>query len=228
MISIPTVGRAFLDALAVGESEPPGTPRGSGYNKLCGGGTFSDFSKFPEWDGVHVDGVLSHAAGRYQFEPATWHEEAVRLGLSDFSASSQDAAGWSLAVRTYHARTNRELAADLAAGHFGDVAPALHATWPSLSPETFPARFRQALAALQSASTPTPAPAPISPISPGIGIGIGGPYTAALAAVLIWASHWPLQPLDGGTALSLAGLIMGAVGLWMHARQSSPSKGQQP
>jgi muramidase (phage lysozyme) len=216
MTVIPIVGWAFLDALAVGESEPKGTPRGSGYNKLCGGGTFSGFSKFPQWAGVVIDGVRSHAAGRYQFQPGTWDEEAKRLGLRDFSPSSQDAAAWDLAGRTYHEHIGCDLETDLLAGRLAEVVPALHSTWPSLSSETFLPRFRAALATLQPTAAPALAPAlapspsaPVAPISPGIGIGIGGPYTAELA-----------------TVLSLAGLIMSAAGLWMHARQFSPSKGQ--
>ena len=35
-----------------------------------------------------------------------------------------------------------------------------------------------------------------------------GGVTAMLAGVLVWATHWPLQPIDSDTALNLAGLIV--------------------
>jgi hypothetical protein len=83
---------------------------------------------------------------------------------------------------------------------------------------------KRALAgALGVPQTPAPPPVPSAPAAPppvsaGIGLGAGAPATAALASVLMWLSHWPIQPLDGQTALSLAGLLLGAFGLVIHIR----------
>lgn len=47
-----------------------------------------------------------------------------------------------------------------------------------------------------------------------------GSTTALVAQVLVYATHWPLQPLDAETAMSLAGLITAGVGaLVMLARK---------
>ena len=39
-----------------------------------------------------------------------------------------------------------------------------------------------------------------------------GTITALLATVLVYLSHWPLQPLDLPTASAFAGLLVAAVG----------------
>ena len=39
-----------------------------------------------------------------------------------------------------------------------------------------------------------------------------GTITALLATVLVYLSHWPLQPLDLPTASALAGLLVAACG----------------
>lgn len=61
------------------------------YNVGYGGADLSkaplDEYGFPSWEGK--DG--SHAAGAYQFEPATWRKYASQLGIKDFSPESQDA-----------------------------------------------------------------------------------------------------------------------------------------
>lgn len=77
---------------------------------------------------------ISHAAGRYQFEPATWGIEARRLGLHDFSPKSQDRAAWDLASTTYKRRTGRDLDKDLAVGRINDIASTMHDQWTSLGP----------------------------------------------------------------------------------------------
>lgn len=40
-----------------------------------------------------------------------------------------------------------------------------------------------------------------------------GGLTSALAAVLVWASHWPLQPLNDTTAAAVAGLLIAGAGM---------------
>lgn len=39
-----------------------------------------------------------------------------------------------------------------------------------------------------------------------------GGVTAMIAQVLVWLTHWPVQPLDANTALAVAGLLVSAVG----------------
>lgn len=47
-----------------------------------------------------------------------------------------------------------------------------------------------------------------------------GSTTALVAQVLVYATHWPLQPLDAQTAMSIAGLITAGVGaVVMFARK---------
>ena len=60
------------------------------YNILFGGESFEDFVTFPVWSGRRWHGHLTHAAGAYQFEPATWAWVAEQAGLSDFTPESQD------------------------------------------------------------------------------------------------------------------------------------------
>ena len=45
---------------------------------------------FPQWAGNQGPAGISHAAGAYQFEPATWRRYAATLGITDFSPASQD------------------------------------------------------------------------------------------------------------------------------------------
>ncbi len=61
----------------------------SGYDWgiLCGGTRFHDFSAFPTWAGFKG----SHAAGGYQFEPATWALVVQNNPMiTDFSPLAQD------------------------------------------------------------------------------------------------------------------------------------------
>lgn len=139
--------RAFLDAVAAGESDPMAKREGiSPYFILYGGGSFEhlrrDWHGFPLWAGKDN----SHAAGRYQFEPRTWEGQAAKLGLRDFSPTSQDVAAWDLAATVYGHRSGRKLLNDLLADDLGDVAAYLQSTWRSLSGATFAERYRAALA----------------------------------------------------------------------------------
>jgi muramidase (phage lysozyme) len=70
------------------------------YNELFGGGKFYDFVVFPPWAGKTYQGIETHAAGAYQFEPETWKAAQAATLVPDFSPRSQDiAALWLL--RTY-------------------------------------------------------------------------------------------------------------------------------
>lgn len=118
-----------LDTIASGESS--GVP-GEGYNELFGGHQVGDLSKFP---GVRVaipgqKGQFTDAAGRYQFLGPTWASQAKKLGLTDFSPASQDAAAWDLANTTYLQQTGRDLQSDAAARNVDWQA--LGGQWSSL------------------------------------------------------------------------------------------------
>jgi len=45
---------------------------------------------FPIWEGRMGPAGISHASGKYQFQPGTWREGAAALGINDFSEASQD------------------------------------------------------------------------------------------------------------------------------------------
>jgi hypothetical protein len=68
---------------------------GNNYNVGFGGADLSNAALsptgFPQWPGKMGPQGISHAAGVYQFEPATWDKYAKPLGITDFSAPSQDA-----------------------------------------------------------------------------------------------------------------------------------------
>jgi hypothetical protein len=51
-----------------------------------------DKTGFPIWEGKMGPAGISHAVGLHQWEPATWHEAAAALGLTDMSAKSQHEA----------------------------------------------------------------------------------------------------------------------------------------
>jgi muramidase (phage lysozyme) len=132
---------AFLDAIAIGENTNP-----TEYNELVGGGNFSSYDTFPEWNGRRFKTGTSHAAGRYQFQPATWASVAKSAGLDDFTPDSQDKAAWWLAQADYRRRTGRDLRTDLAASRFDRLVSALQPTWASISAATGP-RFAGAYTA---------------------------------------------------------------------------------
>lgn len=232
--------QAFLVALSFGESENDPLD----YTELCGGGHFEGFAAFPQWAGV--GDPISHAAGRYQFEPATWRDMQGRLSLPDFSPTSQDHAAWALASEVYQRVTGRVLLADLQADDLASIAPALRSTWTSVNGE-FPARYHGALAALTPAqgdpdhsadelnrqelaqlsapaAQPVADPAPAPPaVSPGTSVAIGSGAAAVLTKNLMFlsaciaAGH--LLPLDETTAGAMAaGSLM--LGGWYAHRKS--------
>jgi muramidase (phage lysozyme) len=126
--SIPAEGQNLLKAISGPES-------GGRYNALYGGGSFSDYSKFPQWSGKMGPAGISHAAGRYQFQPGTWAGAQKALGLKDFSPANQDQAAWWTAQRDYQKRTGRDLLSDLRSGDpkvMSGIGSALSGTWASL------------------------------------------------------------------------------------------------
>lgn len=230
--------QAFLVALSFGESENDPLD----YTELCGGGHFEGFAAFPQWAGV--GDPISHAAGRYQFEPATWRDMQTRLSLPDFSPTSQDHAAWALASEVYQRVTGRVLLADLQADELASVAPALRSTWTSVNGE-FPARYHGALAALTPADpadtsaddlnrqelaqlsapaseTPPSFPKQAPAVSPGTSVAIGSGAAAVLTKNLMFlsaclaAGH--LLPLDETTAGAMAAGALMCGGWYAHRK----------
>lgn len=72
------------------------------YNAFYGFARFAEFSTFPSWGGSTATptGAITHAAGAYQFEPATWEAAQAATNVPDFSPASQDVAALWL-YRTY-------------------------------------------------------------------------------------------------------------------------------
>ena len=71
---------------------------------------------FPDWEGSRSTGMMSHGAGAYSFEPASWNEFAPQMGITDFSKPSQDAV-FNAMVERYGVspwRWNKPLMADIA------------------------------------------------------------------------------------------------------------------
>jgi len=137
---IPSEGRALLDHIAGPES-------GGRYDVRYGGKQFQGYADHPRIDepitsGPDV-GKTSSAAGRYQFIGSTWDQQAKKLGLTDFSPKSQDAAAWDLAQTEYKAKTGRDLLTTLRSGDqaaISDVPRQLSGQWSSLPGGRQPAR----------------------------------------------------------------------------------------
>jgi len=56
--------------------------------------------------------------------------------------------------------------------------------------------------------------------STGLTIAGGGAASGMLAVVLMWLTHWPLQPLNQEEAAALSGIILGGAGLLIHYLQT--------
>lgn len=125
----------LLARVAQGES-------GGRDNVGYGGATFQ-----PTADGSHPGAAVAaqgpagqtHAAGRYQFQPATWDRANNALGGNlDFNnAQDQDRAAWWLAQNDYARNTNgRSLASDIGSVPASQINQALASTWTSLGSPT--------------------------------------------------------------------------------------------
>lgn len=134
--------QAFLWAIRVSE----GTSGPDGYRTLVGGSLFSSMADHPR---VLIDlpnlGIKSSAAGAYQIIRRTWDGVAGKLGLTDFSKESQDAAALEL-IR------QRGALADVRAGQFAVAIDKCKKEWASL-PGAGYGQHENTLARLQSAYT---------------------------------------------------------------------------
>lgn len=122
-LALPSAEQYVLDAIAQGES-------GGDYQVIYGGERAPNLMAHPNVRVPLGDGRYSSAAGKYQFTKPTWDLEVNRLGLKDFSPSSQDLAAWDLAQRTYQEATGRSLANDAAERNVDWSA--LEGQWTSL------------------------------------------------------------------------------------------------
>lgn len=127
--------RAFLAAIRVGE----GTSASNGYSVLFGGATFASFDEHPAllgWGGGRLSdamcrgagfgpGCVSTAAGAFQINKPTWVRVRDKLGLSDFSPASQDAAALELI-------SEKGALNDVRAGRVADAVGKVRKVWASL------------------------------------------------------------------------------------------------
>jgi muramidase (phage lysozyme) len=139
---------ATIAALAGGEAK--------GFNRLVGGSTFSDLSKFPQWRGFKG----SHAAGLFQDEPSTWAAiTKANPDIKSFGAKSQIEGNVYWVQKIYaDATAGRSYAADLEAKMLDRRGmAALRQQWPGGFNAGFWGRYAKALPEVLSASTPLPA-----------------------------------------------------------------------
>lgn len=121
---IMTVAQKNLKAFLLMIQYSEGTIGPDAYNKLYGGGKFNDLSKHPNTK-VSKWGVTSTAAGAYQILNRTWQELQRKLGLPDFSPTSQDRAAIELIAR-------RKALDDVMAGRFSQAIIKCRKEWASL------------------------------------------------------------------------------------------------
>ncbi len=244
--NLPREARALLDAIAQGESDPVAEREGiSPYLILVGGGSFegmpnrAGYNGFPEWSGKEFSTGISHAAGRYQFEPATWRGIVRRFpaGIPDFrNPNDQDWGAWFLAQQDYSARAGRSLLADLKLQNLNDIAETLRPTWTSLSNDTFPDRYTEALAAYPAgAPTPpflkppvppmpdpntssTPPPVPPQTFHPKF---VGGSIGGAVALIVIMELNRRGITIESDEASAIT-LVLGALFSWLAPSLTGP------
>ena len=114
--------QAFLRAIRLGE----GTSDEAGYNRIVGGGTFSDDSVHPHIK-VYIERykVYSTAAGAYQIIWPTWQSLCKQYSFHDFSPESQDEAAVALIA-------GRHALDDVLSGRLADAVQKCSAEWASL------------------------------------------------------------------------------------------------
>jgi hypothetical protein len=123
---------AFLAALQSGENASGNPELGYGGANLANAPTTAN--GFPIWSGVATSGGTTHAAGLYQFQPATWNSVANQLGLNFQNPADQNEAAWDLASANYaQANGGASLQSALDSGQYAQVASTLQPTWTSLT-----------------------------------------------------------------------------------------------
>ncbi|WP_354682653.1 glycoside hydrolase family 104 protein [Cupriavidus necator] len=105
-----------------------GTAGANGYRTLFGGGLFESYADHPRQVVTALSNgkpISSSAAGAYQILRRTWDSIAPRLGLTDFSPASQDAAALQL-IRDAGAL------GDVDAGRFALAVRKVRKIWASM------------------------------------------------------------------------------------------------
>jgi lysozyme len=153
--NLPTEAQACLAALSEGEGA-------TSFRSLYGGGIWEgSMAAFPDWPGaIGPSGQPTHAAGAWQDQPGTYADVAKITGITSFEPVAQITNNWALAQHDYHARSKRDLLADLQAGLINLVESQLVGTWPGGAGPEFTTRYADNLAALNTAPAP-PAPSPV-------------------------------------------------------------------
>jgi hypothetical protein len=171
-------------------------------------------SGFPIWDGFHS----SHAAGAYQFEPATWDIYAPRLGITDFSKESQDAVA----------------AACYAARGFADWSPYDVPLAAAIKAAGGAAAFSLGAAWLVMAKAQPP-PAPTTPMPPPVPDPIPVPTEPPVGSYRL---TWKITDDQGRMAVAttimasmagaaLVGVIAAAMALMVGVAVANGPEGQQ-
>ncbi|WP_427306606.1 glycoside hydrolase family 24 protein [Cupriavidus sp. H39] len=115
---------AFLMMIRTAE----GTAGADGYRTLFGGGLFQSFADHPRQVVTAMSNgkpISSSAAGAYQFLRRTWDTLAGRLGLTDFTPASQDAAAIQLIA-------DAGALGDVDAGRFALAVRKVRKIWASM------------------------------------------------------------------------------------------------
>lgn len=122
----------FLDAIALGESGNTSNPVWIG----VGGADLSSCARnvygFPLWKGF--GNPISHAAGKFQFEPATWNALAMQNKLYFANLADQYKGAWILACQVFYRENNRaDLYDALKRGLYMTIQTCLKDTWTSVT-----------------------------------------------------------------------------------------------
>lgn len=180
LIEHPNV-RRYLDLIAQAE----GTARHADpYRVAFGGSTIPDLSRHP---GIarrfqQTDGKANTttAAGKYQFLRSTWNDVAGTLGLTDFTARSQDLGALELMRRSGSLD-------DVLRGDYASAVRKDGRTWASLPSSPYP-QPRRSAAFIAQALGRTPAPdfqPPYAPLSMALSAQPAQPqYRPALPPML--------------------------------------------
>jgi hypothetical protein len=154
------VQQQFLSSLALGETANSSYAATEGFGGVNLADAPTDQYGFPQWQGQGN----SHAAGIFQFQPATWDALAQQYGLNFSDAGDQEAGAWYLAQQTYNTKTGGNLYGDLSTGNTSKLNSALASVWPSVSGNAAsPHGLAAAIAGGDGANLPFPAARAPSP-----------------------------------------------------------------
>lgn len=148
--------KAFLAAIAEGEG-------GTTFNILYGGGMWNgSMDGFPPWPGAFVgNGWQTHAAGAFQFEPASYADAVKISGRPSFEPQDQIQNAWDYANLIFGARYKAAtLHAVLVAGTKNDlllIPTYLGNIWIGGADSGFPKRFANNLPLVSTTAPATPA-----------------------------------------------------------------------